>query len=198
MALHIYKTNASHLSQILSREMILTNSNDFAPFVRPQHDRQVDYHILSRAMAIQRNSNYNPYTSGMIDNSGIEIEYNGHSSDRSSRTYSRNYDRANSTESRYDRQQYYESEKTYGKNSSATSSSDGGSMRVSTGQRVEKGTSSSFTEPLSAIKRRRLESSPHAVQPVQTLGPSPSNMPSQRTREEIEASAYSQGAKKGG
>jgi hypothetical protein len=178
--------------------MKLTQSNGFAPFVGPQHYRRQDHDLST--MVTQRNGNFNPYMSGVINSSSNQSSNNGNGSDRKSGTYNRNYDRADSTltETRYDRYLYQESETTYGNKLNATRFNDGGSVRVPTGQHPESGSSSSFAELSNPIKRQRLEISPQAVKPVQITGLSPSNLPSHRTREEIEALAYSQGAKKGG
>jgi hypothetical protein len=178
--------------------MRLTQSNGFAPFVGPQHNRQQEYNISM--MVTQTNDNFNPYLSGINNSSSSKSQNNGNGSDRNSGTYNGNYDRANSNESRYDRYPYHKNESNYGKILNPTRFNDGGSVRVPTGQRPDSGSISSFAELSSPIKRQRLESSPQAVPPtpMQIRGLSPSNGPNHRTREEIEASAYSQGAKKGG
>jgi hypothetical protein len=176
--------------------MKLKQSNGFAPFVGPHHDRQQEYNMS--IMVTQTIDNFDP--SGLNNISSSKSQNNGNGSDRNSGTYNGNYDRANSYESRYDRYPYHKNESNYGKILNSTRYNDGGSVRVPTGQRPDSGSISSFAELSSPIKRQRLESSQQAVPPtpMQIRGLSPSNGPSHRTREEIEASAYSQGAKKGG
>lgn len=176
--------------------MNLTHSNGFAPFVRSQHNRRTGFHLP--APVTHREDNFDSHRSGVINIRGGKSENNGNGSDLDSITYNRNYDPAISYESRHDRETYRENENHYGKVSEATSINDRASVPMSTGRRVDSGSSSSSAELSNPIKRQRHEYSPQAAVVVQTADHYTSNATKYRTREEIEAIAYSQGAKKGG
>lgn len=178
--------------------MNLTRSNGFAPFVRSQHRGQAGYEQPTMAMLKISNDNRRterPYIPDVISNHGYSHEMNGNTASRSVTSFNRKYEYDNPDENRSDRAPYHENERNYGRSTDTSRSS---SVPTRAGHRAESGYSSSIFDEMHPVKRQRHDSGPQAALLVQTADTSFLNVPSQRTREEIEAAAYSQGAKKGG